>query len=192
VDTPRPSPRTNWTRRVPHPVLIGHAASLASLRPRPFTHPSKSARAAGRLRRRGCPRLAIDARHHHLSRAAEPGSGPPPYQGRGPGASRSSLSQHDLSQPASASRSRSSFSQHDLSQPASASRSRSSFSQPALTARTRARRGGSCCRPPRRPPEVGTRGSWRPGVEDAACPISTGWRTRRVRLVRGGGRGVSD
>jgi len=28
VDTPRPSPRTNRTRRVPHPVLIGHAASL--------------------------------------------------------------------------------------------------------------------------------------------------------------------
>jgi hypothetical protein len=25
---PRPSPRTNRTRRVPHPVLIGHAASL--------------------------------------------------------------------------------------------------------------------------------------------------------------------
>ena len=24
VDTPRPSPRTNRTRRVPHPVLIGH------------------------------------------------------------------------------------------------------------------------------------------------------------------------
>ena len=23
-----PPPRTNWTRRVPHPVLIGHAASL--------------------------------------------------------------------------------------------------------------------------------------------------------------------
>ena len=22
---PRPSPRTNWTRRIPHPVLIGHA-----------------------------------------------------------------------------------------------------------------------------------------------------------------------
>jgi hypothetical protein len=22
---PRPSPRTKWTRRVPHPVLIGHA-----------------------------------------------------------------------------------------------------------------------------------------------------------------------
>ena len=26
MDTPRPSPRTNRTRRVPHPVLIGHAA----------------------------------------------------------------------------------------------------------------------------------------------------------------------
>ena len=25
---PPPSPRTKWTRRVPHPVLIGHAASL--------------------------------------------------------------------------------------------------------------------------------------------------------------------
>jgi hypothetical protein len=25
-------PRTNWTRRVPHPVLIGHAASLTSYR----------------------------------------------------------------------------------------------------------------------------------------------------------------
>jgi hypothetical protein len=29
VDTPRPSPRTNRTRRAPHPVLIGHAASLS-------------------------------------------------------------------------------------------------------------------------------------------------------------------
>jgi hypothetical protein len=28
VDTPRPSPRTNRTRRVPHSVLIGHAACL--------------------------------------------------------------------------------------------------------------------------------------------------------------------
>jgi hypothetical protein len=32
VDTPRPSPRTNRTRRVPHPVLIGHAASLSQER----------------------------------------------------------------------------------------------------------------------------------------------------------------
>ena len=28
MDMPRPSPRTNRTRRVPHPVLIGHAPSL--------------------------------------------------------------------------------------------------------------------------------------------------------------------
>jgi hypothetical protein len=27
-DPPPPTPRTKWTRRVPHPVLIGHAASL--------------------------------------------------------------------------------------------------------------------------------------------------------------------
>ena len=33
-DTPRPSPRTDRTRRVPHPVLIGHAA-CASRPPRP-------------------------------------------------------------------------------------------------------------------------------------------------------------
>ena len=30
MDTPRPSPRTNRTRRVPHPVLIGHAACPAA------------------------------------------------------------------------------------------------------------------------------------------------------------------
>ena len=28
ADVTPPSPRTKWTRRVPHPVLIGHAASL--------------------------------------------------------------------------------------------------------------------------------------------------------------------
>ena len=29
MDTPRPPPRTKWTRLVLHPVLIGHAASQA-------------------------------------------------------------------------------------------------------------------------------------------------------------------
>ena len=29
--TPPPPPRTEWTRRVPHPVLIGHAASLSQV-----------------------------------------------------------------------------------------------------------------------------------------------------------------
>jgi len=38
VDTSRPSPRTNRTRRVPHPVLIGHAASLTP------SHQSRDAR----------------------------------------------------------------------------------------------------------------------------------------------------
>jgi len=33
VDTPRPSTRTNRTRRVPHPVLIGHVASLSQAGP---------------------------------------------------------------------------------------------------------------------------------------------------------------
>jgi hypothetical protein len=28
-----PTPRTKWTRRVPHPVLIGHAASLSQVQP---------------------------------------------------------------------------------------------------------------------------------------------------------------
>ena len=28
LEPPPPPPRTKWTRRVPHPVLIGHAASL--------------------------------------------------------------------------------------------------------------------------------------------------------------------
>ena len=32
MDTTRPSPRTNRTRRVPHPVLIGYAASLSQVR----------------------------------------------------------------------------------------------------------------------------------------------------------------
>jgi hypothetical protein len=31
TDTPPPSPRTKSTRRVPHPVLIGHAASLSQV-----------------------------------------------------------------------------------------------------------------------------------------------------------------
>ena len=32
VSPPPPPPRTEWTRRVPHPVLIGHAASLSQVR----------------------------------------------------------------------------------------------------------------------------------------------------------------
>jgi hypothetical protein len=48
VDTPRPSPRTDRTRRVPHPVLIGHAASLT-----PSTMSGATAAPRGVPRRRG-------------------------------------------------------------------------------------------------------------------------------------------
>jgi hypothetical protein len=43
---PPPSPRTKWTRRVPHPVLIGHAASSARTRAACFTPPRGAARFA--------------------------------------------------------------------------------------------------------------------------------------------------
>ena len=58
-----PPPRTKWTRRVPHPVLIGHAASLpqvradrladspSSVRASPAARPPRSQRAAPRGRR---------------------------------------------------------------------------------------------------------------------------------------------
>ena len=52
---PPPSPRTNRTRRVTHPVLIGHASSLSHSRLSLNRHPtewlgSKSALAPRRLR----------------------------------------------------------------------------------------------------------------------------------------------
>jgi hypothetical protein len=39
-----PPPRTKWTRRVPHPVLIGHAARPSH--PRPLPHPAAAAPAS--------------------------------------------------------------------------------------------------------------------------------------------------
>jgi hypothetical protein len=35
LEVPPPPPRTKWTRRVPHSVLIGHAASLSQVIARP-------------------------------------------------------------------------------------------------------------------------------------------------------------
>jgi len=52
VDTPRPSPRTNRTRRVPHPVLIGRRSGRAQGR-----RTSSSASSAPTLRRRSGPSL---------------------------------------------------------------------------------------------------------------------------------------
>ena len=42
-----PPPRTKWTRRVPHPVLIGHAASLGRFPPSP--NPALASAVAGDL-----------------------------------------------------------------------------------------------------------------------------------------------
>jgi hypothetical protein len=51
VDTPRPSPRTNRTRRVPHPVLIGHAGRAGGTRRRVTFTPRIVKDCAGRARR---------------------------------------------------------------------------------------------------------------------------------------------
>ena len=60
---PPPTPRTKWTRRVPLPVLIGHAASLSSQGPscasrrrsRPSHAPARRSASRGSSRRRRGP-----------------------------------------------------------------------------------------------------------------------------------------
>ena len=49
--TPPPPPRTKWTRRIPHPVLIGHAASLPPYRPHGRSRRSSSATSSRSTRR---------------------------------------------------------------------------------------------------------------------------------------------
>jgi len=83
---PPPSPRTKWTRRVPHPVLIGHASSLRGCAccagcSRPRASCRASARRSGRPRRAARRRTrgggpALTARRGCLSRATR--SPPPP------------------------------------------------------------------------------------------------------------------
>jgi hypothetical protein len=61
VDTPRPSPRTNRTRCIPHPVLIGHAASSQAQ----ASHLRQQLDGAGRDRealRAQCDAAVADAR----------------------------------------------------------------------------------------------------------------------------------
>jgi len=121
---PPPPPRTKWTRRVPHPVLIGHVVCLV-------------------WRRRRQPRAA--------RREGQGGSG-------GPASRRSSPHRCCTSRDAAA---------------------------PALS---------SECRSPGEPAprQRSARVAAAHGRRDAACPISTGGGTRRVRSVRegGGGRGA--
>jgi hypothetical protein len=47
VPPPPPPPRTKWTRRVPHPVLIGHAAPPASPRSTRASHSPRAALPSG-------------------------------------------------------------------------------------------------------------------------------------------------
>jgi hypothetical protein len=62
---PRPPPppsRTKWTRRVPHPVLIGHAASL----PRTSTAAPRSGGHAPHARLHGVVGARVAPRHDHV------------------------------------------------------------------------------------------------------------------------------
>ena len=59
-----PPPRTKWTRPVPHPVLIGHAASLTPYESDRSQPPRRSCRARA-------PR-ASDSRAGLLATAAQP------------------------------------------------------------------------------------------------------------------------
>ena len=94
MDTPRPSPRTNRTRRVPHPVLIGQTASLTP-RPTSCAAPCRSPaaprapRAGERGARnlcgsRGAARASARARGTPEGAASddsrEPGSEDPPLE----------------------------------------------------------------------------------------------------------------
>jgi len=53
LDTPRPSPRTDWTRRVPQPVLIGRGVSKVPLRPLHTSAGAASRRQRSGRRQRG-------------------------------------------------------------------------------------------------------------------------------------------
>ena len=77
---PPPPPRTKWTRRVPHPVLIGHAASLT---------PPAAAAAATRDRAGPCvvAHLLLSAVNRDLlgrRPALPPHTGPPQLRCTGP------------------------------------------------------------------------------------------------------------
>ena len=74
---PPPLPRTKWTLRVPHPVLIGHAASLSQVRrslqpPRPDGPPGAPPRPAPRAPPRLVHPLTCRVRCRDLDRALSP------------------------------------------------------------------------------------------------------------------------
>ena len=57
VDTPRPSPRSNRTRRVTHPVLIGHAAGPPGRHLGPTPLPARAVAVSRGRSRVKCSRL---------------------------------------------------------------------------------------------------------------------------------------
>ena len=65
-----PPPRTKWTRRVPHPVLIGHAASLGGARETARVAQGDTSPAGARGARRGRGRDA--GRTQSLRRSPAP------------------------------------------------------------------------------------------------------------------------
>jgi len=89
VDTPRPPPRTNRTRRVPHPVLIGHAASLT---PYQSDTPPSPRRAVTRATSPAAAQVTSEGVYEHLSVELErkripqqsPRELPPPSRVRAP------------------------------------------------------------------------------------------------------------
>jgi len=90
LDTPRPSPRTNRTRRVPQPVLIGHAASLTPYSQRAHLlashralHPSAPPRPPSARRPRTRRRRPVGRGARADGGRAQPAPGPVPQQRAG-------------------------------------------------------------------------------------------------------------
>ena len=158
VPPPPPPPRTKWTRRVPHPVLIGHAASLTPrtdrthISPRPAPQPqppprrhgpaSSALKSAGRVARPRWGRLSGRQAHAAYAPPAEPAPCRRPRRGAGRAPS-----------------------------------ARAAAGPPAVR-QVRLRR-----KEVRRHPHP-RRGGHAP---HKTCPVSTGGGTRRVQLVREGG-----
>ena len=173
MDTPRPSPRTNRTRRAPHPVLIGHAAPLT-----PYAAPCR--------RRRWSSSSASS-----VLRARAAGGGTTPRR-RGPGRLRPKRKRERAPRVPRASGTRAAARVCRPAWPTGwrssrALRIRSKRWQRGVArwfhmrwrnaVRTSSAGGGGSAR--------GGRGAPGSSGGPATCPVSTGGGTRRVQLVRG-------
>ena len=181
MDTPRPSLRTNRTRRVPHPVLIGHAAAQV---------PSASRGAGRRISSRVDAKGGHGGTAHlreaqggknleHLA-ASQPAMGRhvrPVRMGRG----------RDVRPVCTAGKGRAGEDLHrDSTRPSRSAERNDWRSSAPKRIDTFARRSHIPWR------EVQVQRSCHGDKTPETCPVSTGGGTRRVRLVREGGRGVSS